>query len=144
MGRMKIEATVDLPPQKVWEMFINPQSYTKYFKYIKKVFYKGKMKKGYVWFDLATVVYFPFLVLHKVTVFEEGKVLEFKAPFPFIGQIIERVEFSKHDRGTLVKANIEYDYGPIFGFLFNNMFERRFREMIEEGIAKAKKDFEQK
>lgn len=144
MKRMTIEATVDLPPQKVWELFTRPENYVKYFKYIKKVIYRGEMKKGSIWFDIATVVYFPALTMHRVTVFEKEKEIGFDVPLPFIGKIIERVKFIKSGEKTIVKATIDYDYGPIFGFLFNSMFERRFREMIEDGIDKAKKDLEEK
>lgn len=142
MNHVIFETTVDLPVKKVWELFTDPESYPKYFKYIKKVFYKNKMKKGFIWFDLATVVYIPAIVMHKVVAFEEEKRIEFYVPLPMIGKIIETIELSPKDKKTYVKAKVSYDYGPFFGMLFNKIFERRFKEMIEEGIIKAKRDLE--
>ena len=98
------------------------------------------MKKGYIWFDLATVVYFPALVLHKVTEFEENKRIRFYVPLPLIGKIVETVDLQERNNKTFVKANISYDYGPIFGPIFNNIFEKRFTEMINNAIVEFKKN----
>ncbi len=139
MKSINIETTVDLPVEKVWQLFVDPKNYVKYFKYIKGVFYKGKMKKGYIWFDLATVVYFPALVLHKVTEFEENKRIQFYVPLPLIGKIVETVDLQEKNNKTFVKAIISYEYGPIFGPIFNNIFEKRFTEMINDAIEEFKK-----
>jgi hypothetical protein len=140
MKTIKFEESIDLPIKKVWPLFVNPTNYPKYFKFVQAVFYKNKMKLGYIWFDLATVVYFPALVLHKVTKFEEGKSLEFYCPLPFIGGIRETVDFTEKNGKTIVKGLITYSYGPIFGPLFNKIFEKRFSEMINGAIVKFKKE----
>lgn len=141
MKKIEINETFNLSVDKVWSIFTNFGNYPKYFKYIKKVFYKGEMKNGSIWFDLATVVYFPALVLHKVTKFEENKRIEFYVPLPFVGKIIETVDFWEENKKTHVKAIISYDYGPIFGPLFNKIFEKRFTEMLRDGLIKFKKEF---
>ncbi|MGA2911569.1 MAG: SRPBCC family protein [Candidatus Levyibacteriota bacterium] len=140
MKQINIEATVDLPVEKVWQLFINPENYPKYFKFVHAVFYKGEMKLGYRWFDLATVVYFPALVLHQVTKFEKEKTLEFYCPLPLIGGIRETVDFEEKDKKTYIKGLITYSYGPIFGPMFNKIFEKRFSEMIYGAIDKFKKN----
>lgn len=142
MKHIKIETNINLPKNEVWKMFVNPKSYVKYFKYIHGVYYKGEMKLGFRWFDLATVVYFPAIVMHVVTKFEKEKTLEFVCPFPFIGKIIERVDLEEKQGKTFIKAEISYDYGPILGLLFNKVFEERFTFMLNDGIKRAKADLE--
>ena len=138
MKQIIIETEVDLPKEKVWNLLTNLQNYPKYFKYIKRVFYVGELKKGSNWLDLATVVYFPALVLHRVTQFEKEKRLEFYVPL-LIGKIVETIDLSERNNKTYVKAVVVYDYGPIFGPIFNKIFEKRFTEMINEGIESFKK-----
>ena len=140
MKSIKIQTTINLPAEKVWQLFIDPKNYVKYFKYINGVFYKGKMKKGYIWFDLATVVYFPALVLHKVTEFEENKRIQFYVPLPLIGKIVETVDLQEKNNKTYVKAIISYEYGSIFGPIFNNIFEKRMRKSISGALIKLNKE----
>lgn len=140
MKNLVFDIHVDLSKEKVWQLFVNPKSYSKYFKYIKKVFYKGEMKLGFIWFDLATVVYFPAIVMHKVTKFEKEKTLQFYVPLPLVGGIRETVDIREEGSKTHVKAIIEYEFGPIFGPIFNNIFEKRFTEMIKEGIEKFERE----
>jgi uncharacterized membrane protein len=140
MRTIKFEESIDLPVSKVWPLFVDPRNYPKYFKFVHAVFYKGEMKLGYRWFDLATVVYFPALVLHQVTKFEKEKMLEFYCPLPLIGGIKETVDFEEKDKKTYIKGLITYSYGPIFGPMFNKIFEKRFSEMIYGAIDKFKKN----
>lgn len=140
MNHIKFEASVELPVKTVWQLFVNPKNYPKYFKFVKQVYYKGEMKLGYVWFDLATVVYFPALVLHKVTKFEKEKALEFYCPLPSIGGIRETVDFKEINKKTFVSASIAYNYGPLFGPLFNKIFEKRFKEMINGALIKFQEE----
>lgn len=141
MRTIKIKETLDLPIDKVWELFINLDNYPKYFKYTKKVFYKGEMKLGFEWYDFATFI-FPLIVKHKTTVFEKQKNLGFDVYVPLKGYVKERVSFKNKGNSTGINASIVFDFGnPVFSFLFDNIFEKRMRESVNGALIKFRNEF---
>lgn len=140
MKKIEIQETLDFPLSKTWELFINLDNYPKYFKYTKRVFYKGQMKLGFEWYDFATFV-FPLIVKHKTTVFEKEKTLGFDVYVPLKGYIKERVSFEEKNNATEIKASVVFDFGnPVFSFLFDNIFEKRMRESINGALTKFKRE----
>lgn len=140
MKKIEIQETLDLPVDKVWELFINLDNYPKYFKYTKRVFYKGQMKLGFEWYDFANFV-FPLIVKHKTTVFEKEKSLGFDVYIPLKGYIKERVNFEEKNNATEIKASVVFDFGnPVFSFLFDNIFENRMKESINGALTKFKRE----
>lgn len=140
MKKIEIQEILDLPIDKVWELFINLDNYPKYFKYTKRVFYKGQMKLGFEWYDFATFV-FPAIVKHKTTVFDKEKTLGFDVYIPLKGYIKERISFENKGNATGIKASVVFDFGnPVFSFLFDNIFENRMKESINGALTKFKRE----
>lgn len=140
MRTIKINEKLDLPIDKVWELFINHENYPKYFKYINKVFYKEEMRLGSHWHDFATFIV-PIVVKHKITVFEKEKKLGFDVYIPIKGYIRERVIFRKYGNSTEIEASITFHFGnKLFTFLFDEIFENRMRESISGAIIKFRKE----
>lgn len=143
MRVIKIEEKLNIPIEKVWNLFVDLDNYPKYFKYVHKIFHKGEMRLGSTWYDVASFI-FPVIVKHKTTVFEKEKEIGFDVYVPISGYIKERVNFEKIEKNiTKISGNISFDLGnPLFSFLFDGIFEKKMRESIGGAILKAKKDFE--
>lgn len=139
MRTIVINQTLDLPLSKIWNLFTDLKNYPKYFKYVNKVFYKGEVKKGLVWYDFATFV-FPLIVKHKITIFEKEKNLGFDVYIPFGGYIRERINFESKNNLTRISGSLIFDFGnPLFSFLFDDIFEKRLRESISQALIRVKR-----
>jgi uncharacterized membrane protein len=141
MKTIKIIEKLDLPVEKLWELFTDLDNYPKYFKYVKTIYKLEEMSLNSEWYDFATFIV-PIVVKHKTTVFEKNKQLGFDVNLPFGGFVRERITFNENKGSTTVEGILEYDFAnPIFKG-YEDKFEKRMRESIDGAVLKFKKELD--
>ncbi len=140
MRKAKLSVVVDLTPEELWELFLDVKGYPEVVPFLKSVEIHDPLKKGVVWYDITSILFYPFRVRHTVDIFNEYKELGFECDLPFDGKMYQRFSLEEVNGGTKVHGEISFHLGDeAVTFLLGAFLEARLRTMLFGMFQSAQK-----
>ncbi|KKR51061.1 MAG: hypothetical protein UT84_C0003G0056 [Candidatus Curtissbacteria bacterium GW2011_GWA1_40_16] len=138
--KVEFRTNLEASSERLWQIATKVSNYPRYFKYVHYAKEPENFKKGTVWWDISTIVYFPMKVSHRVVQVVPGREVRHEISLPLGGQIVQNFKIEPTSGGTKVEIKVLISQNKLMDFLLGRVIEARTNSIVLGALERAEKE----